>query len=129
MFKFVQAGYFLILLLSSADFFQTFFLSLYTVRPSFEYYRQVYLTFSTKNISGTLSECQTVFGSRSGPGLRGGLKVQTVCKGYQQTTKVEHQTISLGVVVRSPPPPHEPHQDGSGSTRPEVKSAPESSRP
>ena len=43
------------LLLSSADFFQNYFFQ--------------------KILSGTLSECQTVW-------------IQTVCKGYQQTTKV-----------------------------------------
>ena len=46
------------------------------------------LTFSKKNLAGIPSECQTVWIQISPNVLLGLIWVQTVCKGYEQTTKV-----------------------------------------
>ena len=46
------------------------------------------LTFSKKFLSGIPSECQTVWIQIRSDNLSGLIWVQTVCKGYQQMTKV-----------------------------------------
>ena len=46
------------------------------------------LTFSKKNLLGLPSECQTVWIQIRSDILSGLIRVQTVCKGYQQTIKV-----------------------------------------
>ena len=44
--------------------------------------------FFQKNLPGTLSECQTVWVQIRIDDLSGLIWVQSVCKGYQQTTEV-----------------------------------------
>ena len=62
----LHAGYFFMLLLSSANFFQS--------------------ELFPKILSGTLPECQTVWIQIKTDILSVMIWVQTVCKGYQQTT-------------------------------------------
>ena len=63
--------FFFFFFLSSADFFFFFF-----------------SIFFSNNLSGIPSECQTVWIQIRRDVLSGLIWVQTICKGYQQTTKV-----------------------------------------
>ena len=67
-FNSLRAGYFFMLLLALADFFQN-------------------KLFLKKN-SGTLSECQTTWIQIKTDLFSALIWVQTVCRGYKQTTKV-----------------------------------------
>ena len=51
--------------------------------------------FSKKNLSGIPSECQTVWIQIRPDVLSGLIWIQTVCKGYQQTTLKLYFMISL----------------------------------
>ena len=73
----LRAGYVFMPLLSSDDFFQN--------------------KLSQKIISGTLSECQTVWIQIRTVVLSVLIWVQTVCKGYQQTTKVAASKESVNL--------------------------------
>ena len=61
-----------------------FFFSFLSSEDFFFFFK---LTFSKKNLLGKPSECQTVWLQIRSDVLSGLIRVQTVCKGYQQTKK------------------------------------------